>query len=184
MKLFLSTSNKRKILTTTYLKFCKAVPLKQLYLPFFEKAWKGNQTVLSTSNYREILLLQLNLNFCKLNKNKKYKKFCYRYDSTIKQFGHHQSIQLNAPIQVEFAVLPSQELVLFSLTESSSKPLVVYEYSGISGFSRKIVASGITQSVSMRHFTTADQQHFVVLRLINGAIAVFKAVFKGQLYEE
>lgn len=85
---------------------------------------------------------------------------------------------------MEFAVLPSQELLLFSLTESSTQPLIVYEYSGISGFTQKIVASGLGKSISMKQFVTREQEHFIVLRLVSDVVLVLRGIFKGQQYEE
>lgn len=107
-----------------------------------------------------------------------------RYDRISETFTPFQSVLIDAPLQVEFAVLPSQELILFILKDSAKSSLVIYEYNGISGFTEKIVAAGIPKAVNIRHFCTADSEHFLVVRLVGGQTIVLRAIFKGQHYEE
>lgn len=102
-----------------------------------------------------------------------------RFNVHTKQFEHWATLLVNAPIQVEFSVLPTDELVLYVLTDSVTEPFIVYQYEGISGFKKKIVASHVPKSNQMRQFTTKTNQHFVILNGDN-EIRIIQGVFKGE----
>lgn len=57
-----------------------------------------------------------------------------------------QSIDLENPIKINFSLLPSGDLVLYILTSTPSKSLIVYLYSGISYFTEIIDRSTIVSS--------------------------------------
>lgn len=104
-----------------------------------------------------------------------------RFNIHTNQFEHWETVLVNAPLHVEFSVLPTDELVLYVLTDSVTEPLIVYQYEGISGFKKKIVASGLSKSNNMRQYTTKTDQHFVLLKSDN-EITIIQGVFKGEKY--
>lgn len=86
---------------------------------------------------------------------------------------------MGAPIQVEFSILPTNELILYVLTNSVTEPLIVYQYEGIFGFSRKIVAAGVPNSSGLKQFSTVQNRHFVILQHGDSA-TVIRAIYKGS----
>ncbi|KAF5285037.1 hypothetical protein FQR65_LT02349 [Abscondita terminalis] len=102
-----------------------------------------------------------------------------KYDTNKQQYVKWQDIQINAPMQVLFAELPTQELVLYVSTNNPSQPLIVYQYEGISKFIVKIVATTIPHSSLLKSFTTPDRKHFILAQNGNET-RVIEAVFKGQ----
>ncbi|XP_055679370.1 uncharacterized protein LOC129787669 [Lutzomyia longipalpis] len=60
-----------------------------------------------------------------------------------KQFVHFQHVQIEAPIRIQFSILPTGEFVLYILTGNPSQPLIVLIYSGMAGFRQFAVASTI-----------------------------------------
>lgn len=57
-----------------------------------------------------------------------------------------QSLDLENPIKINFSLLPSGDLVLYILTSTPSKSLIVYLYSGVSYFTEIIDSSTIVSS--------------------------------------
>lgn len=57
-----------------------------------------------------------------------------------------QSLDVENPLKINFSLLPSGDLVLYILTSTPSKSLIVYLYSGISYFSELIDSSTIVSS--------------------------------------
>ncbi|XP_018568702.1 uncharacterized protein LOC108908983 [Anoplophora glabripennis] len=101
-----------------------------------------------------------------------------RFDKKTQEFKIWQNIRLATPTHLEFSVLPSEELVLYILTDNPSEPLIVYVYEGISGFSKKIVGSAIPNVIRMNQFSI-NNMHFVVTQHFNYA-NIIQAVFKGE----
>ncbi|KAG5875860.1 hypothetical protein JTB14_036816 [Gonioctena quinquepunctata] len=91
-------------------------------------------------------------------------------------FAIWQTLKLKTPVQIEFALLPSQELVLYVTTENPTEPFNVYIYQGISGFSKKVGDSTLSNILDMNQFTLKNG-HFVVLKHYY-EIGIIKAVFK------
>ncbi|XP_053679007.1 uncharacterized protein LOC128729376 [Anopheles nili] len=60
-------------------------------------------------------------------------------------FVQHQLILTKLPKQLQFSVLPSRELVLYTLTENWLHPLVVYRYEGVTGFREILTTNTIRQ---------------------------------------
>ncbi|XP_050098630.1 uncharacterized protein LOC126579251 [Anopheles aquasalis] len=64
-------------------------------------------------------------------------------------FTQHQLIWTKVPKQLQFSVLPSKELMLYTLTENWLHPLVVYRYEGVTGF-RELLSSNTIQQKAHR----------------------------------
>lgn len=90
-----------------------------------------------------------------------------------------QKLEVSAPIQVEFSILPTNELILYVLTTSATEPLIVYEYEGIFGFSKKIVAAWVPNSSGLKQFSTLQDRHFAILQHGDSA-TVIRAIYKGS----
>uniref|UniRef100_A0A182Q8K7 Uncharacterized protein n=1 Tax=Anopheles farauti TaxID=69004 RepID=A0A182Q8K7_9DIPT len=60
-------------------------------------------------------------------------------------FVQHQLILTKLPKQLQFSVLPSRELLLYTLTENWLHPLVVYRYEGVTGFREILTTNTIRQ---------------------------------------
>uniref|UniRef100_A0A182PP15 Uncharacterized protein n=1 Tax=Anopheles epiroticus TaxID=199890 RepID=A0A182PP15_9DIPT len=60
-------------------------------------------------------------------------------------FVQHQLILTKLPKQLQFSVLPSKELLLYTLTENWLHPLVVYRYEGVTGFREVLTTNTIRQ---------------------------------------
>lgn len=57
------------------------------------------------------------------------------YRSSANAYAHIQSIVIESPIRIELSVVAiTDDLVLYVLTDSIAKPLVVYRYTGITKF--------------------------------------------------
>lgn len=91
-----------------------------------------------------------------------------------------QVIELDAPLQVEFTVLPSNELVLYILTENPTAPFVVYMYNGISGFTEAIVGSTVPQTLFMNTFTLNND--IFIAAYHDDRINIMKGIFKGNKF--
>ncbi|XP_017775972.1 PREDICTED: uncharacterized protein LOC108562216 isoform X2 [Nicrophorus vespilloides] len=103
-----------------------------------------------------------------------------RFDVSTKLFTKWQEFSINAPIQVEFAVLPSNELILYVLCDSSTEPLVMYQYQGIAKFSRTFAASSLMKCSSITQFSTSNN-HFIIAKG-NNEFRIIEAIFKGNKY--
>ncbi|XP_055704200.1 uncharacterized protein LOC129802424 isoform X2 [Phlebotomus papatasi] len=57
-----------------------------------------------------------------------------------KEFVHFQNIRIESPVRLQFSILPTGEFVLYVLTSNPAQPLIVYKYSGISGFRQFAIA--------------------------------------------
>ncbi|GAB0097439.1 hypothetical protein DMENIID0001_130760 [Sergentomyia squamirostris] len=62
-----------------------------------------------------------------------------------KQFVHFQHIPIESPTRISFSILPTGEFVLYVLTGNPGQPLIVYIYSGISGFRQFVVGSTVAR---------------------------------------
>ncbi|XP_049294198.1 uncharacterized protein LOC125769507 [Anopheles funestus] len=60
-------------------------------------------------------------------------------------FVQHQLILTKLPKQLQFSVLPSKEMLLYTLTENWLHPLVVYRYEGVTGFREILTTNTIRQ---------------------------------------
>ncbi|KAF2893085.1 hypothetical protein ILUMI_13089, partial [Ignelater luminosus] len=102
-----------------------------------------------------------------------------KFNKDLKEFKTIQKIDINVPLEVEFAVLPTKELILYVLTENPVKPLVVYEYQGISGFKEKIIGSTLPKVTNMKSFNTRND-HFILANNMQET-RVIQAIFKGKI---
>lgn len=64
-------------------------------------------------------------------------------------YSNYQKIYLKIPVQAEFSILPTNELILYVLTNNPIQSLIVYNYAGVSGFSEFVVSSTIPKG---KHF--------------------------------
>ncbi|XP_050067709.1 uncharacterized protein LOC126556488 [Anopheles maculipalpis] len=60
-------------------------------------------------------------------------------------FAQHQLILTKLPKQLQFSVLPSNEMLLYTLTQNWLHPLVVYRYEGVTGFREILTTNTIRQ---------------------------------------
>ncbi|XP_044255131.1 uncharacterized protein LOC123005441 [Tribolium madens] len=102
-----------------------------------------------------------------------------KFDELSLQFVPWQSLELDAPIQVEFSILPSNELVLYVVTDNPTQPLLVYRYEGIAGFKLALAASTLPKILYMNLFMGGDNQHFIIAQSYD-EINVIQAIFKGE----
>lgn len=100
-------------------------------------------------------------------------------DTHLKRFYKWQNVDVNAPIQAEFAILPSNELVLYVITDDPSSPLIVYVYEGIFQFQRKIVTTTVSKILNLQTLTTLDFKHYILVQNLNESL-VIQAAFKGE----
>jgi hypothetical protein len=79
-------------------------------------------------------------------------------------FHHFQTIAVKIPIQAEFSVLPTQELMLYVVTNNPTQPIYVYQYAGAAGFKEFIHTSMIPRGQAMQVVQLAElQKEFVAL---------------------
>jgi len=83
---------------------------------------------------------------------------------------------------VKFAILPSEELALYVLTERPTKSLVVFLYKGLAGFQEHASAPvplgdtiNAMQTVGYRHLASVSSTH-------GGKAVLLRANFKGVKY--
>lgn len=105
-------------------------------------------------------------------------KFFSRFDQDYGKFVRWQNIKVDAPTRAEFAVLPSEELSLYVLTQNPVSPLIVYIYEGIAGFNEKMISSLIPNVQNMNQFSIRGD-HFLVLQN-NDEINILHGIFKGH----
>ena len=90
------------------------------------------------------------------------------------------SVEVEGPRRMQFAVLPSAELVLYVATDCPADNLVVLMYRGISGFVRRASAS-VPLGGTLSAFTTIEHQHVVAVSGGGGGqAALLQAAFKGS----
>ncbi|XP_015834885.2 uncharacterized protein clos isoform X1 [Tribolium castaneum] len=106
-----------------------------------------------------------------------------KFDESSLQFVPWQSLELDAPIQVEFSVLPSNELILYVVTDNPTQPLLVYRYEGIAGFKLALAGSTLPKILYMNLFMGGDNQHFIIAQSYD-EINVIQAIFKGEKGDE
>lgn len=106
-----------------------------------------------------------------------------RYDVVLGEFSHWQSLEVEGPRAMQFAQLPSGELVLYVATWCPTDSLVVFQYRGVSGFVRRASAAVPSTGV-LSAFTTVEHQHVVAVSgsagLGGGQAALLRASFKGS----
>lgn len=74
-----------------------------------------------------------------------------------------QQIFIVAPSKVEFAILPSSELVLYVLSENRATPFLIFVYKGIAGFEHLYTETTLPLITSMASVTDEEKRHFVIL---------------------
>lgn len=105
-----------------------------------------------------------------------YEFVLFRFD--IEKFTHWQDITVEAPIQVEFLILPSQELILYILTDNPAKPLIVYMYQGLERFKLKHEMMSLSRIRNMKAFNTNDGNSFVSAANDKGTTLI-RSYFRG-----
>ncbi|CAH0560860.1 unnamed protein product [Brassicogethes aeneus] len=101
-----------------------------------------------------------------------------RFNFTSKQFEVWQVLNLKAPHKVQFSILPSNELVLYVLTESPTEPFIVYIYNGISGFTEIIKGSTVPKARYLKTFTLNN--NVFVATVHKDEISIMQGIFKGN----
>lgn len=133
---------------------------------------------IKSSLKKEINELEYGINLYSFGKCS-VKRLHFRFDSRLSQFVTYQMMNLNAPIQVEFSLLPSDELILYVVTDNPVEPLVTLRYEGVSGFVKTDIFKAISTTTGMIQFTTEMQEHFVITQH-EGEFTIRKGVFVGR----
>lgn len=105
---------------------------------------------------------------------------CYsRYDKKTEKFVTLQELKVNVPVDVQFSILPSDELLLYILTENPTEPFA-FMYEGIFGFVQKIFFTTTININSLTHFTDQKKQQHFLLAQNEEMCTVIQGVFKGR----
>lgn len=102
-----------------------------------------------------------------------------KFDPELMEFIPWQSLELNAPIQVEFTRLPSEELVLYVVSDNPTQPLIVYRYEGVAGFREILKGSTLPKIKYINLFKSVENKHFIIAQGFK-KVYVIEAVFKGD----
>lgn len=127
---------------------------------------------------------ELKIIWCILNGDKRYFlpdtsiSLSSRFDEKYGKFLKWQNIKVDAPTRTEFALLPSEELLLYVLTQNPVSQLIVYIYEGISGFNEKMIGSLVPNVQHMNQFSIQND-HFIALQN-NDEINILRGMFKGH----
>lgn len=94
------------------------------------------------------------------------------------EWAHWMSVEVEGPRSMQFATLPSGQLVLYVATTCPTDSLVVLQYRGVSGFVRRASAA-VPMGGVLSAFTTARHHHLVA---VSGGRqgALLQAAFKGN----
>ncbi|XP_025829762.1 uncharacterized protein LOC108740183 isoform X2 [Agrilus planipennis] len=101
-----------------------------------------------------------------------------RLNLKTQQFDKYQDIQLQSPFQIKFSILPSDELVLYVLTNTPTQPFIVFVYKGIVGFKEKIIASTLPKLDEI-HCFSPSHRHFVYAKSGDNTL-LMEASFIGK----
>ncbi|XP_034233832.1 uncharacterized protein LOC117640919 isoform X2 [Thrips palmi] len=91
---------------------------------------------------------------------------------------HWMSVEVEGPRSMQFATLPSGQLVLYVATTCPTDSLVVLQYRGVSGFVRRASAA-VPMGGVLSAFTTSRHHHLVAVSGSRQA-ALLQAAFKGN----
>ncbi|XP_058458977.1 uncharacterized protein LOC131435292 [Malaya genurostris] len=82
-------------------------------------------------------------------------------------FTHYQTILRKQPKQIKFSVIPStDDLMLYTLSDDSSHPLVIYRYEGVAGFREFLTCNTLRTSGKQLSVLKLDYNQRELLALI------------------
>lgn len=90
------------------------------------------------------------------------------------------SIAVTSPSNIKFCQLPSDELVLYVMTENPATPFIVYNYRGLAGFKEWLVASTLPLIKDFFPVTDNNNDKHLVVMTNHEKIMVLEALFKGK----
>ncbi|KFB50075.1 AGAP011897-PA-like protein [Anopheles sinensis] len=121
-------------------------PTVNFYLKHHQTIAVSRPSYISVARYENQLMLAINSehtpNTAHHGSIEVWRKSLTTLNST---FTQHQLILTKVPKQLQFSVLPSNELLLYTLTENWLHPLVVYRYEGVTGFREVLTSNTIRQ---------------------------------------
>lgn len=102
-----------------------------------------------------------------------------RFEPSVARWNHWHSEEVQDPRTLQFAVLPSGELVLYVVTDCPAESLVVLQYRGLAGFVRR-AALAVPVGHTLSAFNTVRHQHVVAVTSLAGRATLLQAAFKGS----
>jgi len=99
--------------------------------------------------------------------------FIFRY---VEKFNLWSEVNVNSPTRIKFSILPTNQLVLYVLTNSPSSPFIVYAYKGEEGM-QKLLKSATTPISTMINAFNFENNHYVALTH-ESTITLLQAIFK------
>lgn len=102
----------------------------------------------------------------------------FRFDHYTGKFRSIQKMYPTAPTIINFAALPTGELILYTLTKDPSKDFIIYLYEDLAGFSLKVSAPVLKNITNLQVFTSPNSGHYAILNS-NCCSQKIRAIFKG-----
>ncbi|XP_053668970.1 uncharacterized protein LOC128719371 [Anopheles marshallii] len=115
------------------------------YLKHHQTIAVSHPSYLSVARYENQLLLAINSEHTPNTAHHGSIEIWRKALTANATFVQHQLILTKLPKQLQFSVLPSKELLLYTLTENWLHPLVVYRYEGVTGFREILTTNTIRQ---------------------------------------
>lgn len=88
------------------------------------------------------------------------------------EYQQLQIIQVKSPMQVQFTLLASDDILLYVLTNNPVQSVIVYQYSGVAGFKEFVTGSTIPKGKSMTVIKLPDQREYLSLLTENGIVFI------------
>ncbi|XP_052862925.1 uncharacterized protein LOC128269484 [Anopheles cruzii] len=117
----------------------------KFYLKHHQTITASHPSYLSVARYENQLLLAINSEHTPNTAHHGSIEIWRKTLSANGTFAQHQLILTKLPKQLKFSVLPTKELLLYTLTENWLHPLVVYRYEGVTGFREVLTSNTIRQ---------------------------------------
>uniref|UniRef100_A0A182Y9F7 Uncharacterized protein n=1 Tax=Anopheles stephensi TaxID=30069 RepID=A0A182Y9F7_ANOST len=115
------------------------------YLKHHQTITVSHPSYLSVARYENQLLLAINSEHTPNTAHHGSIEIWRKALTANATFAQHQLILTKLPKQLQFSVLPSKDMLLYTLTENWLHPLVVYRYEGVTGFREILTTNTIRQ---------------------------------------
>lgn len=102
----------------------------------------------------------------------------YKSTSDSIKYDHVQIVGLDISLQAEVSILPTGDLVLYTLTNSPTAPLSIYKYTGITNFQKFLDATTIPQGSEIMAFNVNGTIEFVSMIVPGQGIILIAAIMK------
>lgn len=94
-------------------------------------------------------------------------------------FNLVQTIQQKIPRKIEFSILPTQDLILYALTDNPTQPLIIYKYSGITYFKEFLTYSPlISNAIDITAIQIYDEIELLAVVSKPNQITLIEAVMQ------